>query len=144
MSIESAYQLLYSGVLVVLGILIFFLLIRAVIGPRVTDRMICINMIGTMVIAAILILSVYLDEGYLADVGLIYVMISFISVIMLAAVYIPRRPDRLRYNPGAMEEFLAEQKAASGQGGETPVKKGQYRSKRRKAKVSGAGKGGRS
>ncbi|MGX8714562.1 MAG: hypothetical protein ACSW8A_02300, partial [Lachnospiraceae bacterium] len=78
------------------------------------------------------------------DVGLIYVMISFISVIMLAAVYIPRRPDRLRYNPGAMEEFLAEQKADSGQGRETPVKKGQYRSKRRKAKVSGAGKGGRS
>ena len=42
-----------------------------------------------MVISCILILSRLLDEPYLADVALIYTMISFLSVLILAAVYIP-------------------------------------------------------
>nr|MCR4744675.1 sodium:proton antiporter [Lachnospiraceae bacterium] len=68
--------------------------IRAVKGPRVTDRILSVNMIGTMVISSILILSQMLGENYLIDVALIYAMISFLSVIILAAVYIPSRKKR--------------------------------------------------
>lgn len=94
MKVETAYQILFSAALVWFSILILFLLIRSIIGPRITDRILCINMTGTMVICCITILSRVLKESYLADVALIYAMISFISVLILANVYIPFRYSR--------------------------------------------------
>ncbi|XME03669.1 monovalent cation/H+ antiporter complex subunit F [Lachnospiraceae bacterium C1.1] len=94
MTISEAYRALYTVALIILAILIGIMLIRAVKGPRVTDRILSVNMIGTMVISSILILSQMLGENYLIDVALIYAMISFLSVIILAAVYIPSRKKR--------------------------------------------------
>ena len=96
MSLETAYQFLYMGALAVLAVLIGVMVIRSVVGPRVTDRILSINMIGTMVVSSIAVLSVALEEGYLVDVALIYVMISFVSVLVFAMVYIPSRPARDR------------------------------------------------
>ena len=96
MTIDAAYSLLYESALIVLAVLIGAMLIRSIMGPAVTDRVLAINMIGTLVIASIAILSMYLKENYLLDVGLIYTMISFVSVLVLASVYIPsrfRRPE---------------------------------------------------
>ena len=91
MSIETAYQIFFSIALIWFSILIFAMLIRSIIGPRITDRILCINMIGTMVICCIAILSRMLSESCLIDVALIYAMISFISVLILATIYIPNR-----------------------------------------------------
>ena len=102
MSIESAYQMLFTAALIFLAVLIGLILIRSVIGPRITDRILCINMIGTMVICSIVIFSFLLEEGYLLDVALIYAMISFVAILVLASVYIPvreRRANRLRRDP---------------------------------------------
>ena len=44
-------------------------------------------MMGTMVIAAISILAVMMQEGYLLDVAIIYAMISFLAVIIISKVY---------------------------------------------------------
>ena len=46
-----------------------------------------VNMTGTMVIVMIAILALMLEEGYLADICLIYAMISFLAVIVLVKVY---------------------------------------------------------
>ena len=62
-------------------------LVRAIIGPRVADRIVSVNMTGTMVIVMIAILALMLEEGYLADICLIYAMISFLAVIVLVKVY---------------------------------------------------------
>ena len=70
-----------------MAILIFLCLIRAIRGPRLTDRIISGNMIGTMTIISIALLSVLLKESYLLDVCLIYAMVSFIGVIVLTKVY---------------------------------------------------------
>lgn len=95
--VDVAYRVLYMLVLIVLGCLIGLMLVRSIKGPRVTDRILSINMIGTMVISMIAILSVFLDEGYLVDVALIYGMLSFISVLVFAMVYIPAHPRRDEY-----------------------------------------------
>ena len=92
MTIEQAYQTLYGGALVVLILLIGAMVIRSIIGPRSTDRIMSVNMLGTMTICSIAILSVLLDEGYLADVALIYAMISFVAVLMMASMFVPSRP----------------------------------------------------
>ncbi len=73
--------------LVVFAILIILCLIRAIIGPKVTDRIVATNMMGTMVMAVIAILTLFLGEGYLADICLIYAMISFLAVVVLTKVY---------------------------------------------------------
>ena len=117
MTLENAYRLLNSGALIVLSILIAVMLIRSIIGPGVTDRILCINMIGTMVICCILILSVLLDENYLTDVALIYAMISYIAVLILATVYIPANPKRKRFGEDVKREveegrrYVKEQRA---------------------------------
>lgn len=79
---------LFMVVLIALGVLFFASLARAVKGPRVADRLVAVNMIGTMVMVMIAILSLYLQEDYLLDIGLIYAMASFLAVILLAKVYI--------------------------------------------------------
>ena len=94
MSIESAYELLFTIALAGWMLLIGAMLIRAGIGPRVTDRILSVNMLGTMVICCIMILSVKLGETFLLDVAIIYAMISFVSVIMLAATYIPSHSSK--------------------------------------------------
>jgi len=94
MSVESAYRILYGGALIVFSLLIGAMLIRSVIGPAITDRILSVNMIGTMIISCIAILSQYLKESYLADVALIYTMISFLSVLVLTCVFIPHHPVR--------------------------------------------------
>lgn len=73
--------------LIVLAILIILCLIRAIIGPRIADRIVAVNMMGTMVIVMISVLAVFLNEGYLMDVCIIYAMISFLAVIVLTKVY---------------------------------------------------------
>ncbi len=115
MSIETAYQIIFSAALIWFAILILAMLIRSIIGPRITDRILSINMIGTMVICCITILSRLLNESYLNDVALIYAMISFISVLILATVYIPNRNHRAKFGKQAEEELSAEK----GRGGES-------------------------
>ena len=74
-------------VCLILAVLVILCLIRAIIGPRIADRVVAVNMMGTMVIVIISILSVMLNEGYLMDVCIIYAMISFLAVIVLTKVY---------------------------------------------------------
>ena len=62
-------------------------LVRAIIGPRVADRIVAINMMGTQTLAIIAILAVMKQEGYLVDICLIYAMTSFLAVIVLCKVY---------------------------------------------------------
>ncbi len=73
--------------LIILAVLVMLCLIRAIIGPRIADRVVAVNMMGTMVIVMISILAVLLGEGYLMDVCIIYAMISFLAVIALTKVY---------------------------------------------------------
>lgn len=86
-SLETAYQILFTGVLIILAILVLLCLVRAVAGPRIADRIVAVNMMGTMVIVMIAILALMLGEGYLIDICIIYAMISFLAVIALTKIY---------------------------------------------------------
>ncbi len=97
MDVQKAYELLYSSVLTGIAVLLFIMLFRSVRGPSVTDKLLSINMVGTLVIAAIVILSRLLGEAWLLDVALIYTMVSLVSVLILARVLIPPRPSRKRF-----------------------------------------------
>lgn len=85
--LEQTYHIFFTVVLIALAILFVLCLIRAIIGPRIADRIVAVNMIGTMVMVTIAVLALMLEEGYLADICLIYAMISFLAVIVLVKVY---------------------------------------------------------
>ncbi len=87
-ALDRAYQGLFWMVLIVLAVLLFLCLIRAVKGPLVADRLVAVNMMGTMVIVMISVMALLLQESYLLDIGLIYAMVSFLAVVMLSKVYI--------------------------------------------------------
>ena len=57
---------------VVLALLILATLVRAVLGPRFTDRIVAVNVISTLVIAELVLLSVWLREDFLVDVALVF------------------------------------------------------------------------
>ena len=85
--LEQAYHIFLVAILVALAIMVILCLIRAIIGPRVSDRIVATNMMGTMVMVMIAVLALLLQEGYLLDICIIYAMISFLSVIVLTKVY---------------------------------------------------------
>ena len=84
---ENMLDLFLNIVLAVQGVLLMLCLIRSIIGPRITDRIVAVNMVGTNAIAAIAVLAVKLRESYVADICLIYAMVSFLAVILLTKVY---------------------------------------------------------
>jgi len=88
MTVNDAYSLLFTICITVIGACIICSILRSILGPRVTDRMVAVNMVGTQVISVIATLSIFLKEAYLADICLIYVLISFVSVTILTKVYI--------------------------------------------------------
>ena len=83
----QAYQILFTVVLIFLALMVVLCLIRAIIGPRIADRIVATNMMGTMIMVIIAILAFMMQEGYLVDICLIYAMISFLAVICLTKVY---------------------------------------------------------
>lgn len=85
--LEQAYEVFFIGILILLAVLVVLCLVRAIIGPRIADRIVAVNMMGTMVIVMIAVLALMLGEGYLVDICIIYALISFLAVIVLTKVY---------------------------------------------------------
>ena len=83
----DAYAFLYNGTLSVIGVLLLFCLIRAIRGPRIADRVISINMMGTLSVITICVLAFLMNEGYLVDIAMIYTMLSFLAVVLLTKIY---------------------------------------------------------
>lgn len=87
MQLVERYEWIFHIVLIILALMLMLCLIRAIIGPRIADRLVAVNMMGTMVMVIISTLAVIMQEGYLVDICLIYAMISFLAVVVLTKVY---------------------------------------------------------
>lgn len=87
--VDILYEYLFIGLIVALAVLIVFAIIKSIVGPRIADRVVSVNMISTMTVMLLCTLTVYFkNEGYLADVSIIYVLISFVAIIVLSNVFI--------------------------------------------------------
>lgn len=87
MELITQYSWIFYGILSLMALTLVLYLIRAVIGPRIGDRVVAVNMITTTVTVMIAILAVIKNEGYLMDICLIYAMISFLAVVVLTRIY---------------------------------------------------------
>lgn len=87
MALAEIKRFVYEASLIILAVMLMLCLLRAVLGPRVADRIVAVNMMGTMVMVMIAILALMMGESYLIDVCLIYAMVSFLAVIVITKVY---------------------------------------------------------
>ena len=85
---------LVAAFAVVLALLILATLVRAVLGPRFTDRIVAVNVISTLVIAELVLLSVWLREDFLVDVALVFALLSFLAVVVVSRLVAARRRKR--------------------------------------------------
>lgn len=85
--LNQAYHIVLTILPIILAFMVFICLIRAIKGPKIADRIVAINMMGTITMVIIAILAVKMNEGYLVDICIIYAMISFLAVTLLTKVY---------------------------------------------------------
>ena len=86
-ALDMAYEVFFTALPIILAVMVIICLIRAVKGPKIADRIVAVNMMGTLTMVIIAILAVKMNEGYLVDICIIYAMISFLAVTLLTKVY---------------------------------------------------------
>ena len=94
----DAYDILFTVALLCLAAGLFFALLRAIRGPRIADRIMGVNMIGTIVSCSLAILSVWLRQSWLLDVCILYALISFLAVVVLAKVCIAAKKQEVEHD----------------------------------------------
>ncbi|MEL6962016.1 MAG: monovalent cation/H+ antiporter complex subunit F [Pseudomonadota bacterium] len=65
------------GVVVIMGMA----LARALLGPSVFDRILAVNLFGTLTVVLIALLGFVIDRPEFLDISLVYALINFIGTI---------------------------------------------------------------
>ena len=105
---DKIYPGMFITVLIILAIMLFACLIRAVKGPRIADRIVAINMMGTMRMVMIAVLSLLLREGCRVESCLIYAMVSLWAVIVISKVYLGVYKEKRQENEEEMSQMTGE------------------------------------
>lgn len=64
--------------------LCFCCLYRVVRGPTIADRMVGIDIFGILVVGICVILAITTERMFLIDIGIAWIMLSFIGTLTLA------------------------------------------------------------
>lgn len=99
------------GACIVLAVLILLSIVRAIRGSRFTDRIVGVNLVGTMTIIIMCILSVYFQQAFLVDIAILYAMLSFIAIVVLTRLVIVRRRGQEERERAEAAEREAAEKA---------------------------------
>jgi multicomponent Na+:H+ antiporter subunit F len=59
-------------------------LYRIVRGPSIPDRMVAIDILGILVVGICALLAVITDKHFLIDIGIAWIILSFIGTLTLA------------------------------------------------------------
>lgn len=87
-------DILLKIVITTLGLFALIVLIRVILGPKFTDRIVAVNCISTLVIAIICVLSILLKEDFLIDVALIYALLGFVANVLLTRNMLAKREEK--------------------------------------------------
>jgi len=79
-------------------------LIRAFLGPTLYDRVLAVNMVGTLTVLIVAVLGFMTGRPEFLDIALVYVLISFVSTIAVLRVYTHRNADAAHRATRAREE----------------------------------------
>jgi multicomponent Na+:H+ antiporter subunit F len=74
--------LLYSAVLVMLAG-VGLVLLRAILGPSLYDRVLAANTMGTQAVILVVLFAFLLDQPWLLDMALLYALINFVATVAI-------------------------------------------------------------
>ena len=86
--VNQLYNALYTFSMCFMSVVAFAYLMRAISGPKFSDRILAINGIQTIIILIICILAVFQGENYIVDIALIYAMLGFVTVVIVCKAYL--------------------------------------------------------
>jgi len=75
---------LYNLGAILVMLMIFLSLIRALVGPTAPDRVVAINIIGTKTLVIITLIARIYGQEYFLDIAMVYALMSFITTIGVA------------------------------------------------------------
>ena len=90
---------LLIGLLGLLGAGVLCCLVRAILGPRYTDRVVALSTLCTLVILMVCILSYLLEQSWLLDVAIVYGLLSLLAVAILSRVTVSHHRRRKGEEP---------------------------------------------
>jgi len=70
--------------------LVVLCLYRVIKGPSVADRVVAIDIIGIIVVGICVIISIRTEKAFLIDIGIAWIILSFIGTLTMAK-YLERR-----------------------------------------------------
>ena len=71
----------YAALVIILAA--FLALYRAVKGPRIYDRVLAVNVIGTKTVVLLALLGYIYERPHFLDIALVYALINFIATIAI-------------------------------------------------------------
>ncbi|HDD60572.1 MAG: cation:proton antiporter [Aquificota bacterium] len=78
------FPLLFLVVSAYAGFLILLASLRAVLGPTLPDRVVSLDTINTLVVAAMVTLAVAFKQIIYVDIAIVYALLSFITTLYIA------------------------------------------------------------
>lgn len=94
------FALVMKIYLVVLGLCVLGALIYIVTSRHFTDRLVGVNLISTLILSVILVLSLFLGNTSILDIDIIYALLSFQAVVVLSRILRVRMLAELKKKKG--------------------------------------------
>ena len=79
----QALDLFYYAAIIVV-ILALLAMIRMYLGPTLPDRVVAMDAINTLTVAAMLLLGVVYKQLIFIDIAIVYALLSFVSTLYIA------------------------------------------------------------
>ncbi len=81
---EQILDFLYAFGAILVVLMIFSSMIRAIAGPTAPDRIVAINIIATYTLIIITLISRIYSQVYFLDIAMVYALMGFITTIGVA------------------------------------------------------------
>ena len=79
--------MIYLGLLLCCGLCLY----RIAHGPTASDRVVAIDIIGTVVVGFVAIITAISGEEYLLDVALVWALVSWVGTLALAKYLVGKK-----------------------------------------------------
>ncbi len=87
LTVESLIPVLIVGLLVCCAMCLY----RIANGPTASDRMVAIDILGTVVVGFVAIITAVSGKAYLLDIALVWALVSFAGTLALAKYLVGKR-----------------------------------------------------
>ena len=80
------FKLIMEVYLIILSLCVLLSLVYIARSTHFTDRLVGVNLVSTLILAFILVLSLFLSNTSILDIDVVYALLSFQAVVVLSRI----------------------------------------------------------